>query len=108
MLTSATAIEVGQYSEEEGGRDCDGVSTLLQHLLVPSHHLHMYTLTLYVLYTGMYVCTVNSENGPESDSHRHFCSNTHIKDNTHLQWSATVEKGKVLHGQAVSNSQTPP
>lgn len=29
VLTSATAVEVGQYSEEEGGGNGDGVSTLL-------------------------------------------------------------------------------
>ena len=28
-LTSATAVEVGKYSEKEGGRDSDGVSALL-------------------------------------------------------------------------------
>ena len=27
-LTSAAAVEVGEYSKEEGGGDCDSVATL--------------------------------------------------------------------------------
>ena len=48
VLTSAPAVEVGEYSEQEGGGDGDGVTALLQHLLVPPHHLHnMYTRITY-------------------------------------------------------------
>ena len=56
MLTSAAAVEVGQYSEEEGGGNGDGVSTLLQHLLIPPHHLHNQICT--VLYS-VRVCVLN-------------------------------------------------
>ena len=40
MLTSGTAIEVGKYSEQKGGRNGDGITTLLQHLLISLCHLH--------------------------------------------------------------------
>ena len=46
VLTPAPAVEVGEYSEQEGGRDGDGVAALPQHLLISSHHLHKYNITL--------------------------------------------------------------
>ena len=39
-LTSGTAIEVGKYSEQKGGRNGDGITSLLQHLLISLCHLH--------------------------------------------------------------------
>ena len=39
LLTSVAAVEVGKYSEQEGGGDGDGVTTLLQHLLISPHYL---------------------------------------------------------------------
>lgn len=40
VLTSGTAIEVGKYSEQKGGRNGDGITSLLQHLLISLCHLH--------------------------------------------------------------------
>lgn len=38
-LTSSDVVQGGQHPQHERGGDCDGVSSLLQHELVPSYDL---------------------------------------------------------------------